>query len=323
MKKGLIIGLVIVCLILVLIGSAFFGLKTMLNAPNSNITDYKIVEITERQSTEAISAMLFDKKIIQNQWIFLIGTKLNSRPIHFGYYQISPDISTAEVINILTLGQTKVEKVTIPEGYRIEQIAKILDKKNIVKYEDFVKSARGQEGKLFPDTYFFTYNMMSDKVVAAMRNDYANRTKDLTVDDETLIIASIVEREAISDTDRAMIAGIYKNRLKIGMKLQSDPTVEYARDTNNLSKLSIEEQREYSYWRSAKTTEFTSVISKFNTYQVAGLPAGSICNPGIASIKATISPTKSDYYYFLYGKDGKFYPAKSLIEHQANVQRYL
>lgn len=323
MNKAVKIIISVVVFLLVMVGGVFFWINRELKLPNEAITDYNIVQVDKGESIQSIGAMLLERQIIRDERIFLIGMRLSGLPINYGYYQISPNASTAEVINILTLGKTKVEKVTIPEGYRLEQVARILDDRKIVEYTAFVKSATGKEGELFPDTYFFTLNMAADKVVAAMVDNYSTRIKDITVSRDDLIIASIVEREAANDTDRAIIAGIYKNRVKAGMKLQSDPTVEYGRDTNNLVKISVAEQKEYAFWKSAKTVEFTSVISPFNTYQVTGLPAGPLCNPGIASIKATLSPTPSSYYYFLYGTDGKIHPAKTQAEHEQNVQKFM
>jgi len=90
-----------------------------------------------------------------------------------------------------------------------------------------------------------------------------------------------------------------------------------------LAKLSIAKQKEYSFWQPARTAEFTSVVSPYNTYQVSGLPAGPLCDPGIASLEATLSPTASQYYYFLYGKDKKIHTAKTQAEHELNIQKYM
>jgi len=213
--------------------------------------------------------------------------------------------------------------VTIPEGWRLEQVGAKLAASKIVDYSSFLNEASSYEGKLFPDTYFFEPEMTATAIVKMMSDNFYKRTDGLNLSNDDLIIASIVEREAANDSDRALIAGIYKNRVKIGMKLQSDPTVEYGRDTNNLTKLSVDKQREYSFWKSAKTSEFTSVVSDYNTYQVKGLPAGPICNPGLASIKATLSPVSTSYYFFLYGTDGKIHPATNSTEHQKNIFNYM
>jgi UPF0755 protein len=232
-------------------------------------------------------------------------------------------MSMTDIINLIDSGKIKQIRVTFPEGWRMEQMAIRLDANGVVDYGEFVTAARVYEGRLFPDTYFFKPKMAALDVVKIMTDDYLWRTENLAVSDSDLIIASIVEREAANDVDRAIIAGIYKNRVKVGMKLQSDPTVEYGRDTNNLAKLSFDEQMDYSFWQAARTVEFTSVVSLYNTYQVKGLPAGPLCSPGIASIEATLSPTPSDYYYFLYGTDKKIHPAKNQAEHEANIQKYM
>jgi UPF0755 protein len=179
------------------------------------------------------------------------------------------------------------------------------------------------EGKIFPDTFYLNPRMTASEVVKMMTDDYDTRTAGLDVSDDALVLASIVEREAANDTDRGIIAGIYTNRIKTGMKLQSDPTVEYGRDTNNIADISIAEKMAYSFWKSAKTVEFTSVVSVFNTYQISGLPSKAICNPGLKSIEAALNPTPSGYYFFLYGTDGKIHPSKTRVEHEVAVNKYM
>jgi len=185
-------------------------------------------------------------------------------------------------------------------------------------------AAAGKEGALFPDTYFLDPIMTGEAIVAKMEDDYSTRIEGMTVSTKDLTLASIVEKEAAdSDADRGIIAGIYQNRIDLGMKLQSDPTVSYGRDSNNIASMTVKEILDYSFWKAAKTVEFTSVKSAYNTYQNAGLPPAPICNPGLASIKATLNPTASNYYYFLYGKDGILHAASTLDGHKNNVAKYL
>jgi UPF0755 protein len=313
---------ILILIVLGVAGASFYYYKT-LNKPNSNITENVLVEIKSGESISDISTGLTSAGVLTSTKVFDLTTKFFKISVKPGFYEIAPNMSMAEVINLLESGKTKIVKITFPEGWRAEQVAKRLNDNKILKYEDFMAVAAENEGKLFPDTYFFNPRMSASDVVNMMTTDYKERISGLGVTNDDLIIASIVEREAANDADRALIAGIYKNRINIGMKLQSDPTVEYGRDLNNLAKLSAEEQKDYYFWKSAKTVEFTSVVSDYNTYQVKGLPKGPICNAGIASINATLSPTKSDYYYFLYGKDGKIHPAKTSAEHQQNIMKYM
>jgi len=324
-KTGIIIKLSIVFLLIAAIATSvvFFNKET--NKRSNLLSENKLVDIVDGSGAKQISKTLIDSGVLSDGAInyFYILERIKHKKIVPGVYEITPAMSMIDIINLIDSGKIKQVKVTFPEGWRMEQMAIRLDANGVVSYGEFVTAARVYEGKLFPDTYFFKPNMTALDAIKIMTDDYLWRTESLAISDSDLIIASIVEREAANDTDRAIIAGIYKNRVKVGMKLQSDPTVEYGRDTNNLAKLSFDEQKEYSFWQAAHTVEFTSVVSPYNTYQVKGLPAGPLCSPGIASIEATLSPTSSDYYYFLYGTDKKIHPAKNQTEHEANIQKYM
>jgi UPF0755 protein len=320
--KLFIIFAVLISILLASAGVLFFAEKEYTKG-NSQISQNVIVKVEKGKSSQDLANILYEKNLIKNKNLYIYATKIFNKRIKVGFYEIPANASISDIINIIDSGNTKVTKVTIPEGWRVEQIGVKLAANKIVDYSDFMSLASSYEGKLFPDTYFFEPEMTAEAIIKMMFDDFTHRTENLELSNSDLIIASIVEREAGNDTDRALIAGIYKNRVKIGMKLQSDPTVEYGRDTNNLAKISPENQKEYAFWKSAKTSEFTSVISDYNTYRVKGLPAGPICNPGIASIEATLSPKASEYYFFLYGEDGKIYPARNQAEHERNIANYM
>lgn len=316
-----ILGAMIVLALLLIALLAMFRQKLV--EPNNALQESILFEVKEGASVPGVAAELQNVNVINDQRIFLYASKIFLKNLRPGFYEIEAKSSVFTIISLIQSGKTKTVKITFPEGWRIEQIAKRLSDNKIVSYAEFVEEARGLEGKLFPDTYIFFPRMSAEDVIAKMRADYEGRTLGLNVTDQDLIIASIVERESGNDQDRALIAGIYLNRIKIGMKLQSDPTVEYGRDTNAIAKLSAEDQQSYHFWNSAKTVEFTSVISSFNTYLSKNLPPTPICNPGMKSIQAAQNPESSSYYYFLYGKDGKIHPAKTQAEHEANVAKYM
>jgi UPF0755 protein len=239
-----------------------------------------------------------------------------------GIYEIPKNAKMIDVYNTISNGKTKVVKFTIPEGYRIEQTGQLLEEKKLGSYEDFVLKAKKYEGQLFPDTYYISPDYTTDEIIETMHQNYLDKTADLKLTAEDLIIASIVEREADKEAERPIVAGIYKNRLEAGMKLQSDPTVEYGKDDQNIKFTTLSERLNYPYWRAVTNTDFQSVTSPYNTYITTGLPPGPICNPGIAAINATINYTKSDYFYFIIVK-GQIYPAKTYAEHKANVAKYM
>ena len=322
---GTIIKLTIVFLLLVGIVSSIFFFNKETHKNSNLLNGNKVVEVLDGSTPKQVSSMLSEQGVLKKGSfdLYYLLERISRKNIIPGFYEITPSMSMKDIVALFDSGKFKQTKVTFPEGWRMEQMAIRLDANGVVDYSEFTAIAKEYEGKLFPDTYYFKPKMTATEIVKMMTDDYLWRTENLVVSDSDLIIASIVEREAANDTDRALIAGIYKNRVKVGMKLQSDPTVEYGRDTNNLAKLSADEQKEYSFWQAARTVEFTSVISPYNTYQVTGLPAGHLCSPGIASIEATLSPTASQYYYFLYGKDKKIHPAKNQAEHEMNIQKYM
>ncbi len=318
--------ILLIALIIILAGaaSAYLFFVREINVPNGNIKESTLIKIEANESTENIAHGLLALNLIKSDKLFLFYEKYHKSTIKPGYYEITAGMSLAEVADLINSGRTKTYTVIIPGGHRVEQIAQKLDSLGIVSYSDFISAAKGDEGKLYPDTYIFDPRMVAAYVIRKMTDDYAERTAGLSVDKNALTLASIVEKEAAdNDTDRGIIAGIYQNRINTGMKLQSDPTVSYGRDSNNVAAMSIEDILSYTFWKAAKTAEFTSVVSPFNTYQNTGLPPAPICNPTVAAIRAALNPTPSKYYFFLYGKDGLLHPAKTSAEHSANVAKYL
>ena len=144
-----------------------------------------------------------------------------------------------------------------------------------------------------------------NEVIELMRDNFDRRVKDLAIDEDLVILASIVEREARSDSDRTAIAKVYLNRLEIGMNLEADATVQYAKGN----------------WRVISIDDYQSVISKYNTYLNPGLPPGPISNPGLASLKAVLTPDEHEYFYYFHAKGQTFF-SQTFSEHQAKVRQY-
>jgi UPF0755 protein len=205
--------------------------------------------------------------------------------------------------------------ITVIEGKRREEIAKQLENAGITSAAQFLLNSAGQEGTLFPDTYRFFPNTPAKDVVDKMRANYATRL-DIVPTKDQLILASIVEREAGTDADRAVIAGVYMNRLKIGMTLDADPTVQYAKDTITASADNL--PTTFIFWGSITKADYRSVNSAFNTYLHAGLPPGPICNPGKKSIDAAMNPAVHDFYFF-FTRGDKIFLSKTKAEHDAKL----
>lgn len=287
-------------------------------AANSTIS----FKVSSGQGVKEIARNLSKDKIISSQIEFLIYAKYKNKPLLGGEYRFKAHEDIKEVYAKLTKGTVNETKITIPEGWRREQIAQLLDRKGVTSYEAFMEASDGKEGQLFPDTYLLPKPTTASAIVKKMTDNYNLKTKDLGLTQSDLILASIVEREAKNDSDRPKVASVFDNRLAIGMKLQTDVTVAYAVDNLNLSNITATQIDDYKFWQGIKASQIQSVTSDYNTYKVVGLPPAPICNPGLASLEAAKHPADTDYLYFLSTDNGPIYFAKTLAEHNQNIQKY-
>jgi UPF0755 protein len=260
-----------------------------------------------------------------------------------GYWYFQHYLNTSVVQTIVIPDQ----KITFPEGWRTEEMAQRLQEKGVLAsagaYLSVTQSAvtapelrvaykipanAPLTGFLFPDTYLFLLSTDATDVVQKQIASFQSRTADLKLTYDTIILASIVEREAKFDGDRSQIAGVYSNRLKIGMALQADPTVQIAKfATQNLDCLTaagIDSQacQNIDWWPTVLRSDLQGIKSPYNTYLNPGLPPQPICNPGLASLEAASAPAEHDYLYFVSDKEGHAHFAKTLAEHNANVAKY-
>jgi len=201
-------------------------------------------------------------------------------------------------------GKVQEYLVTIPEGWRLTQIDEYLAEKKIIKAGELIKIASADEGYLFPDTYRLPLDIKPEEIRKMMIDNFNKKTSQYKIDSQTVILASIVEREAKFDEDRPKIAGLYLNRLEQNMKLEADPTVQYAKGS----------------WDPITTADYKNVISPYNTYLFAGLPPGPICNPGLKSIEAVLYPQKDGFLYFFHKADGHAVYSATQQEHEAKLK---
>lgn len=293
--------------LLLVVGFVFFGAVFiyLLGPKDSSSQDKVLVEITAGESRSDLASRLVEKKLIRSSFAFFLYSRLLGNGFLPGTYELSPSMSASEIAGQIAAGRVKQAKITIIEGWRVSQITDYLAKEKLANTVDFSAVATPYEGYLFPDTYEVKIDVTSQELVDLMRENFAKRTSGLNVTPETVILASIVEREAQNDEERSQIARAYLNRLKIGMKLEADPTVQYAKGS----------------WVAPTVEDYRSVESPYNTYLTAGLPPGPICNPGLASIKGVLSPADHDYLFFFHAK-GEIYFSKTLEEHRAKVRQF-
>ncbi len=274
------------------------------------------------ESGRSIATRLTREGLIRSPTGFFVMVKILGieKNLQAGLFRLNRSMNSRQVAEELTHGSLDVW-VTILEGWRVEEIATKLARELDVPEAEFLKHA--EEGSLFPDTYLIPKDSTPEAIAAMLRENFDRRiTGQMREDakksrlrfDEVITLASIVEREGRTDEDRPVIAGILLKRLKAGMALQADATLQYALGY---------QPEEKSWWKKFLTSDDKAIRSPYNTYRNPGLPPGPIANPGLASIKAVIYPTESEYWYYLHDKAGGVHYGRTLEEHNANVARYL
>ncbi len=260
--------------------------------------------------------------------------------IQAGVYSLRPNMTMEEIMRELQHGRMPSVMITIPEGWRVEQIGALLQEVEIVSAQEFVRavnqartnypflqdrppgSPAGVRGFLFPDTYQLPQETTAQRVVDIMVQNWDRRIPDELLEKaaeqdmslyEIVTLASIVEREVVREDERALVAGVYLNRLKKGMYLQSDPTVQYAKGYS---------EETGKWWNPMIQEEAITVISPYNTFLNPGMSPGPICNPGLASIRAVIEPEPSEYFFFYHKGDGSHAFAVTYEEHLRNEEMY-
>ena len=274
----------------------------------------KLIKIEKGLGSGEVAQKLKDEGIIKSKWIFVLYVWIKGYSSHLqaGEYLLDSQMSIPKIARTIAKGEVAPNyvKVTIPEGWTNKQIEERLIVSGVLKTGE--KLPKELEGYLFPDTYYFEKESTIDVVVKKMQDNFTEKTKSLDLHGrniyDVLKMASILEREVISDEDRAIAAGIFWKRLENNYPLESCATIAYI--------LGIEKWR-YTY-------EDTRIKSPYNTYINVGLPPTPINNPGLSSIIATLNPTKTDYNFFLTDPEtGNTIFSKTLEEHNANKVKYL
>lgn len=314
MKKNIIIITLIIIITIIFISWWNNQLR-----PVSSEKQEKTITIEKGKSISQIAKQLEDEGLINSELIFKLYTRvqrLNSK-LSAGTFKLSPSMSTPQIVEAL-MGKPLEEWVTLIEGLRVEEMAQKLSDELGIQSSEFLKIAR--EGYMFPDTYLFPEEVTAEQVVKKLRDTFDKRfSEDLKAkirtqglsEDEGIILASIVEREARSEGARTMVASILLKRLKIGMGLNADATIQYALGYQPAEK---------SWWKRHLTREDLKVESPYNTYLYKGLPPAPICNPGLSSIEAVANADSSTpYLYYYHDSKGNSHYAKTLEEHNQNV----
>lgn len=284
-----------------------------------------LIEIKNGDSAFSIAEKLYDNGIIRSKFWFYVYVRFTgiSRNLSYGKYLFYGEYSLLKVIRKIKSGEIYLRKITIPEGYSIKKVSNRLARKGFVDIDvfrdlcndsTFAKSLTGfsiptLEGFLYPQTYYFPEDVKEDYIIRHLVRRFFLETAELDFAPnenlnfyETIILASIVEKEAYFADEKPLIASVYLNRIESGLKLQADPTVAYILDNSGLTRSKI-------YYRDLE------IDSPYNTYKYRGLPPTPICSPSISSINAVLNPEESDYFFFFANRKGRHIFSQTYNQH--------
>ncbi|MCL2888436.1 MAG: endolytic transglycosylase MltG [Elusimicrobia bacterium] len=284
-----------------------------------------VFQIKDGATGAQVARDLKAQGIIKSEFLFKLFLKFfgNSKKLKSGSFDLYLNTPAEQVIACISNGAClHLEKVTVIEGWRAEEIAMALEDKGVCDNMDFTELSKNKEGYLYPSTYLLQRGMPPQKVIDTMTGEFDKRVRPLLKTEfmqnlsehDVITLASIVEREAVNPQERPLIAAVYLNRLKKGQKLEADPTVQYSLGYTG---------RENRFWKRGLTLKDLKFDSPYNTYVYSGLPPGPICSPSMESIYAVLHPEQDfDALYFVAEKDGTNHVfSRTFKEHEANIRR--
>lgn len=315
--------------------------RDQIEAPAGDDPTPVLFTVEPGETAATIAASLEEVGLIRDAQLFrwLLRYRGVDQTLEAGTFELNQTMTMDEIILALQEGRLEETTVTIPEGWRAEQIAEFLESQGLFSAADYLAVVRDPgrfdyefleglppnatlEGFLFPDTYRVVKEQVTPESFVRLQLDTfgqrlspelrrAARDRQITIY-QAVTLASIVEREAVVAEERPLIAGVFLNRWRDGMLLNADPTVQYALG-----------RQDGEWWKRPLLLEDLQVDSPYNTYKVVGLPPGPICNPGLDALRATIEAPPTDYYYFVARGDGSgtHVFAETFEEHQQNVAR--
>jgi len=295
----------------------------------------KVVVVPPGASARTVVRLLAQAGVLSHErsaWVYVRYIQRDGRSFRAGEYAFSGALLPDEVLEKIHLGQVKLYRFTVAEGLRADEIAEVVGRTGLVRAEDFLAVARdpavasalglpypGLEGFLFPDTYTAARGVsargIADMMVARFKEEYARadarRKPGVTLDlGQAATLASIVEKETGQEAERPRIACVFLNRLRLGMRLQTDPTVLYAVMLRT------------GHWSKNITRADLLAPHPYNTYTTAGLPPGPIASAGAASLQAVLAPDPCDDLYFVSRNDGSHQFCPDLRCHNAAVKTW-
>jgi UPF0755 protein len=320
-----IIGIILIAFVSGFIYSMYFVL------PVPQRTEKVTLEIPKHSGLKSIALELKRAGVIRSDKLFVFSVLIrgDKSRLKAGEYEFEPGDSLNRIIEKLVRGDVVIHKITIPEGFTMNEIADLLERDGVMSEEAFLEKARSSEfargllgdsslttleGYLFPDSYSYKKGITPEELIRMMVARFNGvyvplRAKsgelDLT-DREIVILASIIEKETGNGSERPLVSAVFHNRLKLGMRLESDPTVIYGMGSfdGNLRKKDLRAETAY------------------NTYVIFGLPPGPISNPGRNSLEAALNPAQVNFLYFVSKRDGTHEFSSNYRDHRRAVTEY-
>jgi len=295
-------------------------------------TSEVIVRIKQGESTRTIAGKLKKDHVIRSAFWFDVLARLSNsdRQLKAGRYVFGGNISLLQTIFRIREGRSTLIHLTIPEGFSLYRTVKAMEKSGIGSYDSLMAIATNRtlvkrltgfdlptlEGFLYPETYTFDIDIEPEQIFGLMTKQFYKKLTNtgIVITDEKefykkLILASIVEQEVLMEGEKPLIAGVFLNRLKKNMKLESCPTVDYTLERQGISRKQL-------------TYEDLEIDTPYNTYQITGLPPNPICNPSISSLQAVLNPEITEYLYFFADFEGNNIFSKTYSEHINKQKTY-
>ena len=277
---------------------------------NSKVKAVTVFVIPQGQSAKTIGKRLKQQNYIRSRIAFelMVDKKDYGNKLQAGDFRLSQSMNLSDIIETFTHASLDFW-ITFPEGLRVEEYAEKLATKTDINTEEFILAAKTHEGMLFPDTYLIPQTASVQNIIDLLVGTFNQKSPTKLKKD--IILASLIEREARRDQDRSLVSSVLHNRIKLGMALQIDATVQYALGNSKV------------WWKKDLTLKDLKINSPYNTYAHNDLPPAPIANPGLASLEAAINPATTNYLYYVSDSNGYNHYAEDLDGHQANIKQYL
>ena len=282
---------------------ALFALYQVFIPLKRNVKD-QVFSIERGQGSWKIAQLLQKEGFIRSANFFEMYAVLtnSTNKLQAGTYVISPALSTFQIVRKLASGDVVRKRITVIEGWTIQDIAEYLGQEKVVSGKDIL-AFQNQEGRLFPDTYELPPGVTAAEVITLMTDNFKKKAGNVSANE--LIMASILEKEVKTLQDKKIVSGILWKRLKTGIALQVDATITYITKAGKVSSADL------------------AIDSPYNTYKRRGLPPTPISNPGLESIQAAVKPQESPYWYYLSTPKGETIFSRTLDEHNKAKQQFL